>query len=402
MLRRNVSESTEPLAGRRGAELRCAVFRSRRANSPFEARESPPSLSSGLLECDTETRGSMSVGSTPPAEPSEHEHRHHRGHGGHGLHRRHRRRPAPAFARIILTGLAIILIATLAWKAVQFFWHRSAHTAATLSASLDSSDAARRADFWQREVLESIDAAAEESQLDNITGAEMDVDRATSLLESARVEASTAGPEFFEMTIAALDASLRPHADNPRLIEHVTLTRIELAQLRSFLAGGPNSAPTTLSNALNDASFSSSLANESKRTPDSPSSKTGVKSGHVMLHMPRSIAANHIFNPAAAGGEWLDAKPMPEQAEILLPPATRLLVDNVRVQNLSIEGASQTLDGVHWNNVTFVGTRVRYESGEVDLHNVHFERCTFGFTTDERGARLANAIALAQSSIVIN
>ena len=121
-----------------------------------------------------------------------------------------------------------------------------------------------------------------------------------------------------------------------------------------------------------------------------------------MLRMPRSVTANHLFNPADAGGEWIDATPMPERAEILLPPASRLLVDNVRVQNLTIEGASQTVDGIHWKNVTFIGTRVLYESGEVDLHNVHFVRCSFGFTADERGAQLATAIALGQTSIVIN
>jgi hypothetical protein len=48
-----------------------------------------------------------------------------------------------------------------------------------------------------------------------------------------------------------------------------------------------------------------------------------------------------------------------------------------------------------------VGTRLRYESGELDLQNVHFVRCRFGFSSDERGARLANAIALGQTSISI-
>ena len=48
-----------------------------------------------------------------------------------------------------------------------------------------------------------------------------------------------------------------------------------------------------------------------------------------------------------------------------------------------------------------ITTRVLYESGEVDLHNVHLVRCPFSFTADERGARLATAIALDQASIVI-
>ena len=335
----------------------------------------------------------MSSGATPPAGSTGYRHHHH-----------HRRKyPAPLYTRIAVIALALVLVATLLWKAGQFLFHSTAHPDPNSASALDSSDAARRTDFWQRQVLESIDAAAEEAQLDNITGAEMDVDRATSLVESARIEARTAGPEFFEMTIAALDAALRPHVDNARMIEHVTLARIELAQLRSFLAGGPNQSPAASSNPLNGSSLSATSASpEVKSAADSLPTNSRATYGHVALEMPRSIAANHVFNPVAAGGEWLDAKPMPETAEILLPPATRLLVDNVRVQHLTIEGASQTLDGIHWGNVTFVGTRVRYESGEVDLHNVRFERCTFGFTADENGARLATAIALGQSSITIN
>jgi hypothetical protein len=338
----------------------------------------------------------MNLGLTPPEGPAAHRHRRR-------VHHRHRIRPAPLYARIAVVALTCILVVTLAWRAARQFLHRPAHADANSPSVLDSSDAARRADFWQREVLESIDAAAEEAQLNNITGAEMDVDRATSLVESARIEARTAEPAFFEMSIAALDATLRPHSDNARLIEHTTLARIELAQLRSFLAAGPNRAPTTASNPVNGASLTPAPVTPGvKSTADSLGHNAHWGDGHVILQMPRSIEANHLFNPAAAGGEWLDAKPMPEQAEILLPPSTRLLVDNVRVQNLTIEGASQTLDGIHWGNVTFVGTRVRYEGGEVDLHNVHFERCTFGFSADERGARLATAVALGQSSIVIN
>jgi hypothetical protein len=51
--------------------------------------------------------------------------------------------------------------------------------------------------------------------------------------------------------------------------------------------------------------------------------------------------------------------------------------------------------------VTFVGTRLRYEGGEVSLQNVRFTNCTFGFSTNDRGARLADAIALGQRSFVM-
>jgi hypothetical protein len=51
--------------------------------------------------------------------------------------------------------------------------------------------------------------------------------------------------------------------------------------------------------------------------------------------------------------------------------------------------------------VTFIGARLRYEGGQISLQNVKFIRCRFGFNTDERGARLADAIALGQKSIEI-
>jgi hypothetical protein len=123
---------------------------------------------------------------------------------------------------------------------------------------------------------------------------------------------------------------------------------------------------------------------------------------HIAFGEPRSVAADHVFGPGQAGGDWLDARSISDSEEILLPPSSRLLVDNVRVENLTMEGAAQTLDGIHWKNVTFIETRIRYEGGEVDLRNVHFVRCTFGFSTDGPGSRLANAIALGQPSIVID
>jgi len=92
---------------------------------------------------------------------------------------------------------------------------------------------------------------------------------------------------------------------------------------------------------------------------------------------------------------------MPSSAEILEPPPSRIFADNVHVENLTIAGAAQTLDGIHWKNVTFIGTHLRYEGGEVDLHNVRFIHCMFGFPSDDRGGRLATAIARGQTTVVI-
>lgn len=121
-----------------------------------------------------------------------------------------------------------------------------------------------------------------------------------------------------------------------------------------------------------------------------------------MLAAPRGVQANELLDPAALhGNSYVDATLMPETSEILLPPSTRVLADGVRVAGLTFAGASQTLDGIRWENVTFIGTRLRYEGGEISLENVRFVNCTFGFSTDERGARLADAIALGQRSFAM-
>jgi len=121
----------------------------------------------------------------------------------------------------------------------------------------------------------------------------------------------------------------------------------------------------------------------------------------VALGSPRQVAAGESIDPSSFNGPILDASLMPETSEILMPPSSRTLKDGVLVSNLVVQGAAQTLDGIHWRNVTFVGTRLRYQGGELDLQNVRFVRCRFGFVTDARGASLANAIAQGKTSIQI-
>jgi hypothetical protein len=52
--------------------------------------------------------------------------------------------------------------------------------------------------------------------------------------------------------------------------------------------------------------------------------------------------------------------------------------------------------------VTFIGTHLRYEGGELDLQNVQFVRCRFGFPADARGAALANAIATGHKTFSVH
>jgi len=183
-----------------------------------------------------------------------------------------------------------------------------------------------------------------------------------------RLSARSAPPDFFGAAIALLDRASSARSDNKLLIEHVTETRVELAELRSSMLLPPV------------------VANPTSR---------------VSPNGPRQVAAQQTLDPTALGGSYVDATLMADTLEILMPPITRSFSDGVSVHDLTFAGAAQTLDGIHWRNVAFISTHLRYEGGPLDLRNVNFARCRFGFVADARGARLANAIALGQASITI-
>jgi hypothetical protein len=226
------------------------------------------------------------------------------------------------------------------------------------------------------------------------------VDRAASIVMSARMQGQKAGADFYERNLGALDKALATAPDNARMVEHVTLARMELADLRSADDGSAGAADT--SDAPDMTSYPGATATPiSNVGPDAEARHAKSVPGHVVMASPRAVVADTALDPGTAGGNYLDATLMPETSEVLLPPSTRKLADGVRVEGLTIEGASQTLDGVRWRNVTFVGMRLRYEGGEISMQNVKFVRCRFGFTTDERGAKLADAIALGKTSFEI-
>jgi hypothetical protein len=274
----------------------------------------------------------------------------------------------PAWARYIIWILLLAMGGTVLWSGAARFLNPTRKSASPENLAAPAAAGQPAATTWQKDTGSSLETAVREAGAGNITQAEVAIDRAAAFVTAAKFRSEAAEPDFFETSIAQLDRAVAPAPDNARLAEHATLMRIELAQLRSAMDAGP--------------------AQSAAPKP-------------VNISAPRSIARDSTLDPKALGGNILDATMMPSSAEIVEPPFSRLFVDNVRVENLTLEGATQTLDGIHWRNVTFKGMRLRYQGGEVDLHDVHFVRCTFGFANGERSARLASAIALGQSSIVI-
>jgi hypothetical protein len=46
------------------------------------------------------------------------------------------------------------------------------------------------------------------------------------------------------------------------------------------------------------------------------------------------------------------------------------------------------LDGLSWNNVTFIGTRIRYGGKPLVMNNVKFIHCTFESVNSENGNKM--------------
>jgi hypothetical protein len=316
-----------------------------------------------------------------PLESSEHK--------GHWVRRVKRRKPVRLYIAVIA---AIVLVGSLTWK----FAHRILHPPvadSAVSSALAAKNAAKPG--WQTGVADALDTALRDSTDGSIIAAEMEVDRAADVIRTSRIQKQKAGAPFFELVVDKLNTVAATHPEDQRLFEHVTQARMDLASLRSV-------QPLPASDGMNATGANSSAVAAQANTGTGKHARPAAAiPGLVIAHSPRTIAADHALDPASLGGNYIDARLMASSLEILMPPAARMLSDNVRVENLTLEGAAQTIDGIHWKNVTFIGVNVRYEGGELDLQNVHFMHCTFGFETSERGARLANAIATGQPSITI-
>jgi hypothetical protein len=344
----------------------------------------------------------------------------------------------PRYA-VVFIALAMLAIgALMSWVTLRYFMALYSHGGKPAEQTSSAAGLATPAEIanarLQRNVLSDFAKAAQQAKSGAIDDAEEQVDQAASEMENARVQsqaalvpASEPTAEFFIRAEAALDAVVKAQPSGSQdtaqsmadghLLDHVAEARIELAEMRSSEEPMPPGSTLAADAQAHAASVAAEADAEQAAAAQAGSSsaapgKAAVRPvaaahmgklpvGHVVIAAPRELAANDLLDPAALGGNFLDASVMPDEVEILLPPETRQFSDNVRVENLTIAGASQTLDGIHWRNVTFIRTRLRYEDGQLDLQNVRFVRCTFGFPSDERGASVANAIALGKTSIEI-
>lgn len=263
------------------------------------------------------------------------------------------------YARIAIPILAVLLLGWLVWQGAHSLWHSGGKRSRAMSARAQTEPYVAP---WVRDFNESLEASARDAAAGKLAAAEIDADSAESFVTLAAFDHRPAPPDFFASASAQLDRVLQQKPSERGLFQHVTSARIGLAEFRS-----------------------------SQDTPPPPP----PASARIMLNSPRRIAANQALDPATLDGNYLDATLLPELSEILELPASRAFADKIRVEDLTIAGAAQTLDGIRWRNVTFIDTHLRYQGGELSLQNVRFLRCRFGLPEDDRGARIASAIALA-------
>jgi len=213
-------------------------------------------------------------------------------------------------------------------------------------------------------ILRLLSRAKEAAESGNATAAMQDTRLAAAYIFVARARRVPAPERYFSESVNALDRI--EASSHSRAVLDVSLrTKVSLAEYRSSLNPQPALSPD-------------------QRTFQSP------------LRFPPPPRIDASTFPATVFRSEL-----PEGVDFLQGPLVRSLANNIRVENITFVDGSQTLDGIHWVDVVFVNTHVKYEGGEVDLRNVRFVNCTFAFSDSARSADLADHIALNNSSIVI-
>jgi len=178
-------------------------------------------------------------------------------------------------------------------------------------------------------------------------GAKRSFKLATTLMEGAKANNLRVGQTYFEQ----VSDSLNSLAAESSLSPDIHAIRLKLAEYKSALEKAPEPAGMIMEG-------------------------FDIKGRHIRI-----------------AGVQVRVKSAEEVPVRLLPPLQRKLSDEISIQQSIIYGGTQPLDGIHWVNVVFVGTRIRYEGGEADLRKVRFVNCTFDLPPSAAGNQLAEYVA---------
>ncbi|SRR6266568_1351960 len=196
-------------------------------------------------------------------------------------------------------------------------------------------------------------------------------EEANRAIHEATVSKAPAPPEFFKQVSDVIN-SVSPR--QPELSTKFGQLRISLATYRSALNPFP-SLP--------------------KQTAELPTTKPPFNLTMALYRASTSVVLSPPKPVVIVGyGTGIDCTSMKPGQEIFIP-ATRSLDENpATVRGLTLVGATQTLDYMTWEDVTFVNTHIKYLSGPVRLRSVRFVNCTFDLPTNNVGQQVAQYAAL--------
>ena len=187
---------------------------------------------------------------------------------------------------------------------------------------------------------------------------------AKSLVVALQSERHPASADYFQDGINLLDQINQSHGYVPAAFD----TRIALASYRTSIEL-PGSWGTTLK---------------------------GVKIHHMLTFTGRDDSVSGVrFDATEVDGSVIEIGD------------NRVLSRNIKFEGDRFDGGTQILDGIHWKNVYFVGTHIRYLGGQVELDNVRFSNCTFEVPASiapksKRAKQVIDYAALAQQSLTFS
>jgi hypothetical protein len=203
------------------------------------------------------------------------------------------------------------------------------------------------------------------------------------LLVAATESKSPVPTGYFERTVALLNDL--PAVSDADIANRVLSARVALAEYHSALEPGP--ALPSKEVALKVRS-GESIALESM-------------SGGSMYR----VSGQFMLTPKTdwdARGAVIDGSAITSGNDLLQTSSGTQAKNQDSIRGLTLNGVTQTLDGVEWKDVVFVNSRVRYRGGDLKLDNVRFVHCTFEVPENSRGAQLADYAALESGALKID
>ena len=255
--------------------------------------------------------------------------------------------PIPEWTPYLLLGLLLVTPLVFGWS-----------VGLQLRANATRVQAAKAPDPSVHDSLRSsFDAARGYAALGDWDRAIASTNSAVTILQNAESSRVRMPEESFDSLIAGLDGIFVTGA-KPALQESLMRARIVLAEYHSTL----------------------------EPVPLIPDDRTALAAS-------RKLALGSHTHTGAFFLSVVDGYGLPKGADFFVPPS-QVLANDIWVEGLTLVGGAQTLDGIHWRDLMFIRSHIRYQGGELELRNVRFVNCTFEIAKSGRGENVARYITL--------